>query len=1694
MESGYNEFDVSASPEDYTTQPNQEKVYSERGDTEAAFYTAMSTPLPFDTYTRVSDDLQLTGESPVVEEVYQKVKGLEKQATTKAAIDVLYNPNINPEDKVNTIRDVMVNTADKVENKYEKIAKVKQSVLDSMALSKPVYDKEDTQLKDNSIKNYFSAYNASIQPVAKRMKELKDKSIGKKVMDFAGALIPMNTTTTYAGLYQALHPEASKANPMQLLPGEIMVKIRKELGTKRGADKVQYANKIVNYLKDNAGFLGNNSLLEMQVLSEVFDNELKGLDDGGVDWDRWINDATGVLDAIGVGQLAKVAVSGGAKLMGISRIGEINNASKKAANDLKAMDNLNPTGEMAKALDTTRENVALMELNPPLTSSNAMPHAASLSDNAIELITDIQSNIAGTIGDGERAVVQSKVTDLIQNRSNKMGVHYLRANSTLEPHDTGFRIKGIYAKNEEYGFSSADAALERGKQLFPDRPVQVYKKGADGNLLTLEEATKVEEAAKAIAKAKQVAAEATPKTVQREVKTMKEVDEPINAALPKNLAGSKPRYSYGSNNFSLKFESDVDKALYIVSQSTPSRADESFMEHLRTLFPSKKNEEIRAMGQRIRDKVIKPIAAKASGDTIQVPYTTKDFAKSRKVQKEVVELVDEPVATRPSDEVAQGVDEQGEYFFSVNQDFSYSSEIKSLGEFGIPEGTVKVNAYGSEYYLTPEARFAREFIDKAVRAVDYSYKVNKKIAKLISPFAKLGTKDQIKIIRVFSKFEGKDLPDPITLKAEYGLTDNHLSVMQNMREAMDIQYYVDNVSHRESLFKDGMMHLVNYEKEYEAWAKPLSLEGAKSASISSVFDPQTGKAVKVNLDQLYESGGSVARLARSERVGDNLYDYALVSKESGTTVKELPVQTLPYTKNYFTRFYEHNYYVYEKLPSGKFRTVAAVDTKEEAAALTAKNEAYDYRFARELGEVELSEMEREITYNHGGPIFGKRGEQLAGYKELSDIADPLSSMQKAIRMFANRSSIHQLSKEMKDRFLKTYADILPKNNGTPVWPKDKAFFERTGKNEDMIKDAKSLYEYINVIEGHESSLLYKHWSNTLLNVANSTGVPAIQKALFGLSKVDPTKVARTFAFYTLLVSNPGRQLLVQAQQPLFLFSIAPTFFLNPKNGALATALLSASQGNKSYGMLAKLTGMNEKEFAATVRAWNESGLDAAVDSHQWVENASISLSHRIKGNPLLIAGSRVNEIGKKGLDIAKAVGFNAGEYINMMTTWMIARQRYLDKFPKADLSTREAINEIAADARHLSLNMGSRAGNAAYNQGFLGAYFQFMSVRHKAILSMLPTNMGGSQSFTNKEKMLLAANQVMMFGVDGFGAARFYNDMIDRLGLDIDPDTNRMVKAGLIEMGINGTISSITNEKSDVDFSSQFALLSGLTDVPLAMMAHVFTQPDHVVKAMYTDLTQSGLFSAQEIPAVAAMNRVVSSVVLANHFADHPTLDTDEKIMGVVKELGTITGQYSNTMKALAAMELGYSVTRYGTPTVRKTYSDAVAQMLFGLPTQQETDTRFLAEDVYSQGLAKQVVPPIKTIDYLDAKDDAKVLYNRLKERIVLHEGASSTPDLQFKLIDQAFKEEARILQLFPENHMYAYQVKKEFFDLIVNDYNTGAIDSFLDRIYKQGRDVPTDALVTQLSDLKRNAQLNQNQAMFVDDMISNFKYERSKD
>lgn len=50
--------------------------------------------------------------------------------------------------------------------------------------------------------------------------------------------------------------------------------------------------------------------------------------------------------------------------------------------------------------------------------------------------------------------------------------------------------------------------------------------------------------------------------------------------LPRTFAGAKPRYSFGAKRFTLEFESDVDKAMYITSQGNKSKRDADYRNFL----------------------------------------------------------------------------------------------------------------------------------------------------------------------------------------------------------------------------------------------------------------------------------------------------------------------------------------------------------------------------------------------------------------------------------------------------------------------------------------------------------------------------------------------------------------------------------------------------------------------------------------------------------------------------------------------------------------------------------------------------------------------------------------------------------------------------------------------------------------------------------------------------------------------------------------------------------------------------------------------------------------------------------------------------------------------------------------------------------------------------------------------------------
>lgn len=99
-----------------------------------------------------------------------------------------------------------------------------------------------------------------------------------------------------------------------------------------------------------------------------------------------------------------------------------------------------------------------------------------------------------------------------------------------------------------------------------------------------------------------------------------------DAKLPAELAGAKPRYSYGAEQFTLQFESDIDKAAYIVSQTKKSKRDADYLQFVMD-NTGLTADEVRQLGNEVRAK-IKAFVKGKSGANIGVDKTyTKDYGK-----------------------------------------------------------------------------------------------------------------------------------------------------------------------------------------------------------------------------------------------------------------------------------------------------------------------------------------------------------------------------------------------------------------------------------------------------------------------------------------------------------------------------------------------------------------------------------------------------------------------------------------------------------------------------------------------------------------------------------------------------------------------------------------------------------------------------------------------------------------------------------------------------------------------------------------------------------------------------------------------------------------------------------------------------------------------------------------------------------
>jgi len=88
--------------------------------------------------------------------------------------------------------------------------------------------------------------------------------------------------------------------------------------------------------------------------------------------------------------------------------------------------------------------------------------------------------------------------------------------------------------------------------------------------------------------------------------------------LPKDLQGGKPRFNIGQKSWIPEFENDVDKALLIIAQKSPSKRNADYMNWLKK-YTGLEELELTAAGTRVKDKLKNHLAGLKEQGQVKVP-------------------------------------------------------------------------------------------------------------------------------------------------------------------------------------------------------------------------------------------------------------------------------------------------------------------------------------------------------------------------------------------------------------------------------------------------------------------------------------------------------------------------------------------------------------------------------------------------------------------------------------------------------------------------------------------------------------------------------------------------------------------------------------------------------------------------------------------------------------------------------------------------------------------------------------------------------------------------------------------------------------------------------------------------------------------------------------------------------------------
>ncbi len=769
------------------------------------------------------------------------------------------------------------------------------------------------------------------------------------------------------------------------------------------------------------------------------------------------------------------------------------------------------------------------------------------------------------------------------------------------------------------------------------------------------------------------------------------------------------------------------------------------------------------------------------------------------------------------------------------------------------------------------------------------------------------------------------------------------------------------------------------------------------------------------ISELYEEGGYLARLKTDMSHYDEVTDLVIVQPGSGVRLLSLPPNILNKRGGYVTQVYEVTHIVKMKMTgikrngkliqptpgvtfNGKLlqpgeRLVAIKMESNPAAAersarqLTRDSEAeveeaqalgrtedkgveYGVVRAKELNDIEYANQTSHEFYRGNGQLFfSKRGEEIlsgTGERTLKSIAD---SIELARMNAARHVAMDDLIDSMTTRWEKKYGDIFGGMNGK--MPLKGGLPKNDDPKIDKLRaDATAIRDHINMLGGMDDTAIRRGftklnvWAGEKLGGMNEGRLAGMNEKLSELILKHRDKnlmdLTKALAFVKFIVMAPPRQILLQAQQSSVYLGIDHGFKYFTSGAGVRDFMgmlagLSTIDSPRMWRVVApqtaKAMGITTAEFKSFVTEFRKSGLPNAIDSHAFVQIMAFDKRSKISDSMIGAAGRHARRGAEGALLLARKVGFDAGEFTNILSAWLAVRNRAIKNHPDKVWTSPDMLDTINADARNVSFNMNA-AGVLQHQKGALGTLFQFMSHTTKASQVLIPdtriTNkMGlgqmGDKAFSNAERKRIVLLQLGLYGTAGLGLNGVINSVRDKVGVVLPEGVNAKIDEGVVGSMFSWLYhyADDADENTSLAYSENFAPFSGTPQAtPMHKMVGFVADLLMGHTPDYRMITPAGVAAVHQIAQTyEAVDFILRGVELPE--------DSPSKYLVAAEKALSIAPSYDKFLQARIAKATGQFISKSGNPQVFATGGEILAKATFGIRSKREVEIGDLYRELH---------------------------------------------------------------------------------------------------------------------------------------------------